>query len=286
MVNKQEFLTYLDKYGIEAKKGLGQNFLYDEALIERVLEEALDLPLDNVLEIGSGAGSLSRVLAKHAQKLVSIEKDESLGQLLQDLGSACPNASFILTDATQLDLSFLFTDDEKDSLHIVANLPYYLTSELISQLILELPQAQAMLFLVQKDAVPRLSGVEGDGKSKSKNQGWISKWISCYGTLKPLQTVGRDKFYPEPNISSQFILLEPDMNFKRRNFLMRHGDLLLHTIKLSFGQRRKSLVNCLDQVGLKDRALLWLQETGKSPTERAENLDSDDFISLTKFLFL
>ena len=285
-MNKQEFLTYLDKYGIEAKKGLGQNFLYDEAFIEQVLEDALNLPLDNVLEIGTGAGSLSLVLAQNAKKLVSIEKDDSLRFLLQDLGNAYPNASFILTDATQLELSFLFTDDEKDSLHVVANLPYYLMTDLISQVILELPQAEAMLFLVQKDAVPRLSGTEGDGKSKSKNQGWISKWISCYGTVKALQTVGREKFYPEPNISSQFILLEPDMNFKRRNFLIRHGDLLLHTIKLSFGQRRKSLVNCLDQVGLKERVLLWLQEEGKSPTERAENLDSDDFISLTKFLFL
>lgn len=283
---KQDFLAYLNQFNVVPKYDLGQNFLYNETYLSRIMDEIYPDGFHHVLEIGTGAASLSRVLAKRAKSLVTIEIDNSLQEIIADLSRKFPNVQGIVTDATTLDLSFLFTEEEKDDLHIVANLPYYITSDLISQCIVELPQAQSLLFLVQEDAVPRICGREGDGKSKSKNQGWLNKFITCYGDIRAMHKVSRDKFYPSPHVDSQFILVEKSMKRKQVLFLERHGHLLLHTIKLAFSQRRKTLVNSFEQVGLKSSVARWLEQEDMSASIRAEELESEDFMSLTRFLFL
>lgn len=284
--DKASFLNYIGQYNIQAKYEMGQNFLYDESFISEVLNQVFSDKLENVLEIGSGAASLSRELAKRSKKLVTIEIDSDFQGLLEDFSQDFPNTQVILTDVNHLDLSFLFTDEEKDNLSIVANLPYYITSELISQCITELSEAQSMLFLVQEEAAARIVGREQEGKSQTKNRGWLYHFIKVYGDAKVISNVPAEKFYPEPRVDSQFVLIEKSTNQKQNRMLERHADLVLHTIKLAFSQRRKTLLNCFEASGLKNNVGRWLEQVNKAQTARAEELSTEEFLSLTQFLFL
>lgn len=285
-LSRQEFLARLHSYGLRPAHALGQNFLWDKDLLQSIVEGAALLPLDRVLEIGSGAGTLTEVLAERAKRVVSVEIDQHLQPILNDLADKHPNLEFIFEDARKLRFDELFSADEKRNLQIVANLPYYLTSELIKQCLCQLPQARRMIFLVQKDAVPRLKGAAGDGKSESKNQGWLAKLIACYGEVKILKTLPAACFYPEPHVDSQLIYLERSQGSSALAMLESHPDRLSRVIEVAFYQRRKSMVNCFAASGLKEQVRAWLLERNLPATLRAEQLSPEDFADLTSNLYL
>lgn len=280
----QAFKELLNHYGIRPERNLGQNFLWDKALLVKMTDEALLQPVVQVLEIGSGAGTLTEVLAGKAEKVVSLEIDPTLQPLLQDLALRKPNIHFHFGDATKLDLSKLFTEEEKREVQIMANLPYYLTSELIRQCLCQLPQASRMTFLVQKDVVPRLRGTAGDGKSQSKNQGSLAKLIACYGDVKLVRTLPAGNFYPVPGVDSELVYFAKREGTEAYAMLEEHPAILVKTIDQAFSQRRKTLINCMGEAKKETEA--WLVRKELPLTTRAEELQPEDFASLAKQVYL
>ncbi len=281
-----QFKEHLAAYQITPAHHLGQNFLWDRELLQKMVEKALLPPLGAILEIGSGAGTLTEELALAATRVVSLEIDPSLQGLLTDLASRLPSLTLRFTDARAVDFADLFTAQEKENVQIMANLPYYLTSELIRQCLCQLPEARQMAFLVQKDVVPRLRGSAGDGKSKSKNQGDLAKLIACYGEVVTCMDLPAEHFYPKPRVDSTLIYLRRREGTAALALLETEAKVLAKTIEQAFSQRRKTLVNCFSQVGKKAETEAWLVEAGRSLTCRAEELDADDFASLAKRLYL
>lgn len=286
MTDRERLLNRLETYGIRPEYSLGQNFLWDRALIEKMLEKSSALPLVNVLEIGAGAASMSEILARHAQKLVAIEIDERLFPLLRRCEETYSSLTFIPGDACKMDFASFFTAEEKKDLQVIANLPYYLTSDLIKKCVLELPEADRFIFLVQDDAVPRLKGAAGDGKSKSKNQGALAKLLSCYGEVKSLFKVPARAFYPEPRVDSRFISVEARDRGEASRLLREKPEALAYVIEQAFSQRRKTLLNCFPEKATKEKIKVWLNREKMAENIRAEQLSAKDFASLTRALCL
>lgn len=285
-MGKKEFLAKLSRFGIVPDYALGQNFLWDQELIRGLIREACEEPLVNVLEIGAGAGTLSEVLAEEAEKVIALEIDERLSGLLAELAAAQPNLRVIMADAREIDLAGLFSPREKRQLQIMANLPYYITSELIRRCLLALPEASAMHFMVQKDVVPRLRGTAGDGKSKVKNQGSLMKLISCYGELKTHRVLPGARFYPEPRVESQFISLLKREQGEVTALLEERPQDLARTIEQAFSQRRKTLLNCFPDQESKIRIAECLKQQNLPQNVRAEQLNAAEFAALTRALCL
>lgn len=190
----------LDALGIEPNHRLGQNFLVDETALERIVAAASIAPSDAILEIGAGPGQLTSRLAAQAGRVVAIEKDSRLLPLLEPLGAAYPSLTIVASDARQIDFATLFLLQE--TVKVVANLPYYLTSDFLQKCLLELPQAVNMLFLMQTEAAKRLVSEAG-----TKSYGPLAVLTHLYGQHTLALTVPPQAFMPAPTVSSTLLLL-------------------------------------------------------------------------------
>ena len=285
-VGKREFLKELESAGIRPRHAIGQNYLWDRALLKRLLEEAEVYPLHAVLEIGPGAGSLTKILAESAEKLIAVEIDPQTRPLLEALEEDYPVLDVMYEDALQLDLGRLFTPEEKEELQIIANLPYYLTTELIRHCILSLPEAKAMHFMVQKEVLPRLSGTAGDGKSQSKNKGSLSVLIAAYGELRAHRVVKAGAFYPAPRVDSRFVSLIKKAKPGVSEVLEKAPEKLDAVIRQAFSVRRKTLLNAFPDKNDKMRLKKWLKAENLPLNVRAEQLAPAEFAALTRVLCL
>lgn len=285
-MKRKEFINQLEHFGIEPQYALGQNFIWDRDFLQELLAEAGAFPLDCVLEIGAGAGTLTEVLASQARRVLSIEIDRRTEGLLRSLEAKYDSLEILFCDAKTADLRGLFSEEERKNLKIVANLPYYLTSDLIRHCLLSLPEAEQMFFMVQKDIVPRLRGTAGDGKSKVKNQGSLMKLISCYGELRTHKTVSAAHFYPAPRVDSQFISLLRKEIPGVTEVLLEAPEELAAVIDQAYSQRRKTLVNCFPEKSTKEKIVSWLKFHNLAENIRAEQLTAAEFASLTRELCL
>ncbi|MCL2547720.1 MAG: 16S rRNA (adenine(1518)-N(6)/adenine(1519)-N(6))-dimethyltransferase RsmA [Symbiobacteriaceae bacterium] len=226
----------LDKYGLAARKRLGQNFLIDQNTLQRILTAAMIERPAQVLEIGTGLGTLTRELAKVADTVISVEIALELGPLLEETLADLDNVRLILADA----LSLKFADLWQPELprYIVANLPYYITSPLLlACLELEIP-AKRMAFLVQREVAQRLVASPG-----SKLYGSLTVWAQALAEVSVEGYVPASVFYPAPAVASAIVTLEPYHHSE-------HGLVSKQALELTnraiFGQRRKKLRNALN----------------------------------------
>ena len=282
--NKASFVNLLKHYRINPTKKHGQNFIWNFDLLKNFLHKSNLTELKNVLEIGSGVGSLTYVLSQNAEKVVSLEIDESLREILGDLEASQDNIDIVFTDANKANWKEFFTDEELENVTLVSNLPYNLTTALINKAISEFHMAKQMLFLVEREAVPRILGIEGDGKSSSQNQGPLSKLVSAYGSARSILTVNATAFHPKPRVNSELILLTPNTDTESYKCLIEHGGLLERVIKMAYTQRRKTLANSFKGFDLKSDIQSWLEENNLPTSTRAEELSADEFTSLSLFL--
>lgn len=283
---KASFINLLNAYDLETKAKYGQNFIYNLDLLKTFLEKANLDDLDKVLEIGSGAGTFSYVLAKTANELKSIEVDRDFKPLLSDLktylNAQGKDLDFIFEDALKLDWSKFYP--KTDSFTVVSNLPYNLTTKLITKAITEAYRADKMLFLVEKSAAPRILGKAGDGKSFMENQGYLTKLISTYGSKQELMTVSRHNFYPEPRVDSKLILFTKDDTSLAYEVLSKYSHELNKVIETSFSMRRKTLANNFKSINKKKEVRAFLAAENLSQSIRAEELSANDFAKLLLFL--
>ncbi len=266
----------LTKYGFTFKKAFGQNFLTDENLLAEIVEKAGVTENDTVLEIGCGAGALTRQLAKKAKRVIGYEIDLKLKPILGEMLEDFDNVEIIFKDVMREKLADL---EEKlgENYILVANLPYYITSPIIMNFIEKANKIKAMVVMVQEEVAFRLTA-----KAGTSDYGAITVAVDLRGYSEIIKKVGREMFTPPPNVDSAVVKITINKNkYQGVDF---NG--VRDVVRIAFMSRRKMFANNLMQHLKLTRATAEnaLIESGLSPTCRGETLNANQFIALTQNL--
>ena len=264
----------LKKYGFSFSKSLGQNFLINEDVCPRMAEECVGDKSWGVIEIGPGIGVLTVELAKRAERVISIELDKNLLPILDDTLRDFDNVKILNQDVLKCDLNKVARDEFGDRpFAICANLPYYITSEVIMKILEKNVPCENITVMVQKEAAQRLCAEPG-----TREVGAISIAVRYYTEPEVLFDVSRESFVPIPNVDSSVIKLV--LTNKNENF--ENKEILFKIVRAAFSQRRKVIVNSLAN-GLnlnKERVMDVLEKCCVKSDSRAEQLTLDDFVRL------
>ncbi len=260
----------LHMHGLSPKKSLGQNFLVDPTALEQIVESAEIEPGASVLEVGPGLGSLTRYLALAAARVVAVELDQNLIPALKDVLREMQNVEVVHGDILKLDPAALMG---QDGYWVVANIPYYITSNLIRHLLESPLKPRRMVLTVQREVANRIAAEPGD-------MSLLALGVQVYGKPKVAVRIPAGAFYPPPKIDSTAVRVdlypEPVIPTDQINTFFR----LAHA---GFGQKRKTLRNSLS-AGLSwsgERTAALLQSAGIDPMRRAETLSIEEWKTLT-----
>lgn len=260
----------------EFKKKFGQNFISDTNLLNSIVSDAEITSSDEVLEIGVGAGTLTKILSNSASKVVGIEIDKELEKIHEITLADTKNVKVIFDDFMSLSSEFINSQFSKP-FKVVANLPYYITTPIIFKLLEEDFNIVSLTLMVQKEVAERLISKQG-----SKDYGAITVQLNSIADVKLKRIVGRQMFSPVPNVDSAIIKIDIDRNkFQIDNFKL-HKQL----IKVAFSMRRKTLSNCLKSgFGLLASQIDELfKSCSLSPNVRGESLSISQFVMLSNEL--
>ena len=265
----------LKHHHITLKKQFGQNFISDPALLDRIADVCDWQVGDVALEIGPGAGTLTRAIAARADKVLSIEIDQRLAPLLEETHADCSNAHLVFGDALKADLDALMQQELgwTGRYKLVANLPYYITTPLIMHVLEDCANVDELVIMVQKEVGERLTARPG-----SKAYGAVTVMVQYAGTVERAFDVGRRAFTPAPDVDSTILHIVP---YKERPLAAKDDALLRRVVKAAFSQRRKTLRNSLQSLGCeKSRIAQALSACGIEDGRRAETLSVAEFVAL------
>lgn len=265
----------LKKHHITLQKKYGQNFIGDPALLERIATVCDWQPGDRALEIGPGAGTLTRAIAREAEEVLAIEIDRRLAPLLEETLADCANVHLVFTDALKADLDALMRDTLgwDGRYKLIANLPYYITTPLIMHVLEDSEKVSELVIMVQKEVGERLCAAPG-----SKAYGAVTVMVQYAATVARAFDVGRHAFVPAPEVDSTILHLIP---YEKRPIQAQSDAVLRRVVKAAFSQRRKTLRNSLSSLGC-DKALIkqTLEAAGIEDSRRAETLSVAEFVAL------
>ncbi|NLK97931.1 MAG: 16S rRNA (adenine(1518)-N(6)/adenine(1519)-N(6))-dimethyltransferase RsmA [Epulopiscium sp.] len=271
----------LNKYPFVFRKKYGQNFLIDSHVLNKIIKGAQITEEDCVLEIGPGIGSLTQVLSQHAKKVIAVEIDDQLIPILKDTLGEYSNIKLIHGDILKIDLKKLIEEENDNKpIKVVANLPYYITTPIIMELLENKLPVSSITIMVQKEVAQRLAASPG-----SKDYGTISVAVQYYSKPCLIANVPHNCFIPRPNVDSAVIHLEV---LNEPTVSVKDEELFFKIIKAAFSQRRKTLINCLfnqNTVSIsKEEMAVLLKEIGLEENIRGEMLSIYDFAKLTDAL--
>ena len=257
----------LDEDGISPKKSLGQNFVVDPNTIRKVVDVAQVTDGDEVLEIGAGAGSLTLGLLAAGATVTAIEIDGRLVPVLARVTQGHP-ITIIHGDAARVDLADL------RARKAVGNLPYNLAASLVLRMLEDGPQLRTVTVMTQREVGERLAASPG-----SKVYGQVSLQVAFFGHAKVAAQVSRRAFFPVPNVDSVIVHIE------RRTQPEVPWPQFKAVVKTAFSQRRKTIRRCLTPLaGSLEESAAALEEVSISPDARAEEVDLEGFVALTRVL--
>ena len=262
----------LAENGLYPKKNLGQNFLTDGHVLSKIVAAADVCKQDFVIEVGPGLGVLTTELAKKAGKVTAIEIDQSLVQILR--ANAAENVEIINQDALKTDMAGIIAASGFLSGKLVANLPYYITTPIIFNLLEGGVPISCMVVMVQKEVADRMLALPS-----SKAYGLLTLSVKYYGRVSLVANVPPNSFFPRPDVHSAVVKID----------VMPHGHIdhriFAAITKAAFASRRKTLVNCLHAAALgltKEEAANLLAQAGLSENVRGEALAFEDFARLAE----
>ncbi|MCI1881015.1 MAG: 16S rRNA (adenine(1518)-N(6)/adenine(1519)-N(6))-dimethyltransferase RsmA [Sporolactobacillus sp.] len=270
------------RHHFQFKKSLGQNFLTDANVLRNIVEAA-ELTQDSlILEIGPGAGALTRYLAEAAQKVVAIEIDCRLRPILEEALAGYGNVAIRFGDVLKIDLPKVLREEfpAGRSVTVVANLPYYVTTPILIRLLTgDLPLLR-MVVMVQKEVADRLQAVPG-----TKDYGSLSIAVQYHAEVRVVATVPKTVFVPRPNVDSAVVRFdlrpEPAVHVDDERFFFK-------VVRTAFAHRRKTLINNLVPALFtrehKDELLKVLTDAGIDPRRRGETLTIKEFAVLSNRL--
>ncbi|HPT39253.1 MAG TPA: 16S rRNA (adenine(1518)-N(6)/adenine(1519)-N(6))-dimethyltransferase RsmA [Candidatus Omnitrophota bacterium] len=259
---------------IKPKKSLGQNFLIDKNIQKKIISACNLTKDDIVLEIGSGRGDLTQVLAHNAKQVYALEIDERLYPLLELGLMAYDNCQIIKGDILKFDIAKFLQDNKiKQKIKIIGNIPYYISSPIIEQLIKYRKDISRAFLTVQKEFGRRIRAVPG-----SKEYGSFSCFTQYYAECEILFEIKKNSFKPVPNVDSCFLSLE----FRDRPAVsVRDEKFFFKLIRAAFNQRRKTLRNSLEDMLAQDELAGFLDGAGIDKNVRPEDLSLGQFASLS-----
>lgn len=274
--SKHNIKEILEKYDAKLKKGFGQNFLVNPLIPQRIAEEAKKYSsgdIENVIEIGPGIGALTFELAERYNFVTAFEIDKDLKIIHEDIFASVENLNVEYADVMKIRLSeYIFHNLEGKRVDVCANLPYYITTPIITGLLECKKYINSITVMVQKEVADRLCADEKD----KKNYGAISLFIKYHCEAKKLFNVSPGNFIPQPKVISTVI----NLKIREEPFVKTEEDLLFKIIRASFEQRRKTLVNSL-RPAFSDIEKYILTDIIKTTTNN-ENIRGEE-LSLVQF---
>ncbi|SDJ82294.1 16S rRNA (adenine(1518)-N(6)/adenine(1519)-N(6))-dimethyltransferase RsmA [Natronincola ferrireducens] len=266
----------VQQYQFKFSKSLGQNFLIDENILNKIVEGADITKEDYVIEVGPGIGSLTQYIAERAKALTAIEIDKSLIPILQNTLQGYDNVEVIHEDVLKVDIKELI----KEKFHgakvkVIGNLPYYVTTPIIMRFLEEKVPMTSMTIMIQQEVAQRM-----EAKPSTKDYGALSVAVQYYCNPKILLKVPPSVFIPQPKVDSTVIRLDvldkPKVHVEKEK-------LFFATVKDAFGKRRKTLLNALSTGSLgfdKDLVRQALGAAGIDEKRRGETLTIEEFATL------
>jgi len=277
MSKLDQLKSLLQSKGLWAKKGLGQNFLIDEKVLDKIVEVAELSAKDQVIEVGPGTGFLTERLIEKAGQVMAVELDFNMVYLLKDRFDTAKNLKVIEGDILKLSVPEILKRVQNDSGHykVVANIPYYITSPVIKHFLQAEKRPSLIILLVQKEVAEKICGRTGKTV--------LTVETEVYGKPELILKVHSSAFYPAPKVDSAVLKIqiydEPLIPFEQMDAFMR-------IVKFGYSQKRKKLSNSLS-AGLRienSKAREFIVEAGISAEVRAEELEVDDWKRLTEVL--
>lgn len=260
--------------GFRFDKSLGQNFVFDGNLLGAIAADAGVCKDDTVVEIGTGAGTLTAALAERAGRVVSFEVDERLRDILSLSLQGRDNVEVVFRDVLRM------KDCEIETLtggpfRVVANLPYCVTSPMIMRFVESALPVTGITVMVQKEVADRLCAAPA-----TPDYAAITLAVRIFGDARVTRTVSRKMFMPPPNVDSAVVRIDRNKRFDA------DGELFRKVVKSAFAMRRKILSTCLASgLGIgKEKAAALIEMSGHSPSARGETLSAEDFAVLTNVI--
>ena len=267
----------MDKYHITANKNLGQNFLIDDEAVFGIVKAAEVSTDDLIIEIGPGLGTLTKELLEKAGKVVCIELDKRMIEILNDRFSMCNNFDIINDDVLKVDLQELIQKENMLHTKIVANLPYYITTPIIMKLLEERLDIETITVMIQKEVADRLVT-----EPRTGDTGAITYAIHYFTNPRKVLDVPNTSFIPAPKVNSTVITLEV---LKKPSVEIINEEKLFEVIKIAFMQKRKTLLNALSnsgKFGTKDNIEKILLSLGIDTKIRPEKITLEQFAKISQ----
>ena len=280
MMLKEEWISYIKKNRVVPTKSLGQNFLVENTVVDRIVEAAGLCEEDYVLEIGSGLGVLTESLVASNAMVTAVEIDKHIAPLLQKRLSYTedPGGALQIRIEDFLKIEYLSLKREGSLPTVcISNLPYYITTDIMMKLFRYQEDFRVMVFMVEKAACERIFAGVG-----SKSYGPLSVISSVYGTKERLFDVHASSFYPQPHTLSAVIRLTRD---GERQAV---PTVFFSLVRAAFAQRRKTLMNALSQSALfpggKEQTKKFIEYSGLTENSRAEEITPEQYVQLARDL--
>lgn len=260
----------LKKYDIKPNKSLGQNFLVDDDTLEVISNKANKDDL--IIEIGPGIGTLTSLLLEKAKKVIAIELDKNMIKILNDRFKLYDNFELINEDILKVNIEELIQKNNFsiENTKIIANLPYYITTDIITKLIKT--KIKEINILIQKEVAQRLCA-----KTGTKDAGAITYYVKYYADVKKEKDVKASCFLPSPKVDSAFISIN---KLENKRVKVENEELFFKLIKENFSKRRKTLINSLSNVVEKEKLEQILLKLNINVNIRGENLNIQDFANI------
>ena len=269
----------VQKHNFKFSKSLGQNFLIDDNVIDKILDGARLTQGDNIIEVGPGIGTLTREMGKVAQKVVAIEIDKTLIPILRETLSDLDNVEVVNQDILRVNIQELVNEKLNGGpVKLVANLPYYITTPIVMKFLEEDIPVTDIVVMVQKEVADRMNANPG-----TKDYGALSIAVQYYCDTEIVAKAPRHMFVPQPNVDSTVIGLHVR---EEEKYKVDNEEIFFKTVKASFGQRRKTLLNSLSGLGFlsKDEIREVLAEANIDEKRRGETLSIYEFATLSNII--
>ena len=269
-----ELRAFLSSLGVSAKKGLSQNFLIDGNIIRKIAQLAAIQPGDHVIEIGPGPGALTQELLRLGAHVTAVEMDRSFASALDRLQTEDQRLTVIEGDFLQFPLEEFFRERPGISYKVVANLPYHITTPILTRLLPMHPMISSLTVMVQKEFALRMCG-----KPKTSDFSSFTIFLEFYARVQGSFTVSPGSFYPRPKVHSSVV------HCTLHSPLLQEGvERFFQLTRTAFGQRRKMLRASLKEICSLELLEQGLSHLNKPPTARPEELSTEEWIELFSFL--
>lgn len=277
----QNTITILKKYNFHFQKKLGQNFLVDTNILEKIVDAAEITKDDCVLEVGPGIGTMTQYLAERAGKVITVEIDKNLIPILQETLKAYNNITILNEDILKVDINQIVEEKNQGKpIKVVANLPYYITTPIIMHLFETHVPLESITVMVQKEVADRMQVGPG-----TKDYGALSLAVQYYAKPEIITNVAPTCFIPRPNVGSAVIRLT---RYKEAPVSVKNEAFMFTLIRASFNQRRKTLANGIANAQnlsfTREQVTEALEEMGLSKNVRGETLTLMQFAQLSDLL--